>query len=298
MGVFSKLKGIFYDEVEVPEEEEKEIDKVSKIVKSEPKEKTEVPKIEEVKYKPLPVEEEEQKEDVKKTENTFNERELFRSERTFNFVDFDNEEEEEEKPVSRRNVLSEQNRGIKVENPVMDSATDTQKAFKPTPVISPIWGVLNKDYKKDDVQDSKNMTMDNLNSAITSYDSVRRKAYGTLEDDLEDTLNTMNKLTTKEVKEEAVKEEPKKEPKKELDVDLLEQKTQKIENLISKIEEATNDLDRTMSIGELEDKAELENFEDDDKVEVEPANDKTLTDSTLEHDLFNLIDSMYDDKEE
>jgi len=54
-----------------------------------------------------------------------------------------------------------------------------------------------------------------------------------------------------------------------------------------------------MSIGELEDRAELENFEDEEvKVEPSDINDKTLTDSTLEHDLFNLIDSMYDDKEE
>ena len=81
MGVFSKLKGIFYDEVEVPEEEEKkELDKVSKIVKKEPKEKNEIPKIEEVKYKPAPVEGEPVKEEEAiKTENTFNERELFRS---------------------------------------------------------------------------------------------------------------------------------------------------------------------------------------------------------------------------
>ena len=140
MGVFSKLKGIFYDEVEVPEEEEKkELDKVSKIVKKEPKEKNEIPKIEEVKYKPAPVEGEPVKEEEAiKTENTFNERELFRSERTFNFVDSDNDEEEEEKPVSRRNVLSEQNRNV-VENPAKELQTDTAKPFKPTPVISPIW---------------------------------------------------------------------------------------------------------------------------------------------------------------
>ena len=50
-----------------------------------------------------------------------------------------------------------------------------------------------------------------------------------------------------------------------------------------------------MSIGELEDKAQIENF---DNTSSDIVSDKTLTDSTLEHDLFNLIDSMYDDKEE
>ena len=293
MGVFSKLKGIFYDEVEVEEDDTKEIEKVKKIVKKEPKEVNEIPKIEEVKFKPIEVEEEKEEEkplkEREKQDNTFNERELFRSERTFNFVDFDNDDEEEKTP-SRRNVLSEQNRNVKVDNPLTD--TNEPKVFKPTPVISPIWGVLDKDYKKDEIQEKSNITTDNLNSAVTSYDTVRRKAYGTLEDDLEDTLNTVNKLTPQDIKKEEVKEE---KPKKELDVDLIEQKTQKIENLISKIEEASNDLDKTMSIsiGEIEDAQKAKELEEESTV-----SDKTLTDSTLEHDLFNLIDSMYDDKEE
>ena len=291
MGVFSKLKGIFYDEVEVEEDDSKELDKVSKIVKKETKQENTIPKIEEVKYKPLNIEEE-VKPEVVKEENTFNERELFRSERTFNFVDF-GDDLEEEKP-SRRNVLNEQNRNPKIENPAKEVASDTNKVFKPTPVISPIWGVLDKDYKKDEIKE-KNITTDKISSSITSYDTVRRKAYGTLEDELEDTLNSINKLTTDAVKKEAqapIKKEEVKKPT--MDVDLLEQKTQKIENLISKIEEATNDLDKTMSIGELEDAAELENFDETNNT----VSDKTLTDNTLEHDLFNLIDSMYDDKEE
>jgi len=291
MGLFNKLKGIFYDEVEVPEEEEKEIDKVSKFVKKETKrEVNEVPKIEEVKFKPINTLEEEPKvEEPVKEDNTFNERELFRSERTFNFVDFDDNDEEEEKLVSKRNVLSEENRSTKIDNPLRETTVETPKVFKPTPIISPVWGVLDKDYRKEEITD-KNIIAENPSSTVTVYDSVRRKAYGTLEDELEDTLNDINKLTKEEVKKEVKKEEP----KKEIDIDLLEQKTQKIENLISKIEEATDDLDKTMSVGELEDKVELENFENED----ENVSDKTLTDSTLEHDLFNLIDSMYDDKEE
>ena len=49
-----------------------------------------------------------------------------------------------------------------------------------------------------------------------------------------------------------------------------------------------------MSVGEIEDRVKIANFED----EEEDVSDKTMTDSTLEHDLFNLIDSMYDDKED
>ena len=141
------------------------------------------------------------------------------------------------------------------------------------------------------MNEEKTIQNDNLSSAVTSYDTVRRKAYGTLEDELEDTLNSMNnKVTTTTINKEIKKT-------KDVDVDLIEQKTQKIEDLISKIEDASNELDKTMSIsiGELEEKAkETEETHEQE----ETVSDKTITDSTLEHDLFNLIDSMYDDKEE
>ena len=290
MGVFSKLKGIFYDEVVVDDDEDEvELNKVNKVVKKEPIKEVveEKPKIEEINYKTIEVDKEEEPV-INKPETTFSERDLFRSERTFNFVDFDDMEDEKEKEVEipRRNVLSSNNRNTKVESPTI---SDTPKVFKPTPVISPIWGVMNKDYKVDEIKDKEVSSENQLSSAITSYDTVRRKAYGTLEDELEDTLNSMNNITTDTINEEINKVDK--------DVDLLEQKTSKIEDLINKIEEETKDMDKTLSIGELEDRVELENFEDEEEKE-EDKNDKTLTDATLEHDLFNLIDSMYDDKEE
>lgn len=295
MGVFSKLKGIFYDEVVVEEDDEKEIEKVNKIVKREPKnEVNEVPKIEEVKYKTVDLDEDDTTDftpdkEEKKTENTFNERDLFRSDRTFNIVEFN--DDEEEKVPSRRNVLSEQNRTTRVEAPTLD--VDKPKVFKPTPVISPIWGVLDKDYKKEEIIE-KPLSNEAFASSITDYDNVRRKAYGSLEDQLEDTFNTSNKVTTDEVTAELEKELV--EPKEEKEV--MDTRTAKIEDLIGKIDEATDELDKTMSIEEAENNVKLKGFDDEDEEDQEQAiSDKTLTDSTLEHDLFNLIDSMYDKEE-
>ena len=58
----------------------------------------------------------------------------------FNVDDFDFSDDEEAEPTpSRRNVLSEPNKTLKVENPAKE--VEPYKAFKPTPVISPIWGV-------------------------------------------------------------------------------------------------------------------------------------------------------------
>ena len=285
MGVFSKLKNIFYDE-EVIEEPSTEI----KIDKPAKKEIVEKPRVEEIKV----VRQEERREpEIKeepKSEPSFNsERDLFRSERTFNFTQFDDDEEEELPP--RRNVLDRERdrRTNKVETKE-PGVVEQPKVFKPSPVISPIYGILDKDYKKEEITTKKVEIKETpLSTSAATYDSVRRKAYGTLEDDLEDTLNKMNKLTPDDIKDEVQKIDN--------DVNKLEERSNKIEDLISKIEfspETNNNNNSNISVGELEDKVKLENFDDT----AELSTDKTMTDSTLEHDLFNLIDSMYDDKED
>lgn len=298
MGVFTKLKGIFYDEVVVDEEPEIKEDYTLKNKRETPKEEKvivnrEEPKREEIKTIEEKVEPEVRKKVESRLDDTFSERDLFRSERTFNFTEFEDDEdlpprktvlpidEVKQENVQQRNIQLQQ------EKPVTPPAP---RVFKPSPVISPIYGILDKDYKRDEIQ---SRTTDSSSTKLTgakatTYDSVRRKAYGTLEDDLEDTLNSMNNLTTTVVNERISEMEIKPE--------VIEPKTQKIEDLINKIEETTNELDRAMSIGEVEDTMEMNSYVDEPIDEVDE--DKTMTDSTLEHDLFNLIDSMYDDKED
>lgn len=279
MGVFSKLKNIFYDE-EYIDEPEAEIKKVDKVVKKEVEEAK--PRVEEIKIS----REEPKREEIKrvaeepKSSNDFSERELFRSERTFNFTEFDDDEE----LPPRRNVLNSEPKVAKRVEVQKPAIPEQPKIFKPSPVISPIYGILDKDYKKDEVV-SKTVREEKIviKDSATTYDTVRRKAYGTLEDELEDTLNSMNKLTPEAISNEVNKIDE--------SVNELDKKTNKIEDLISKIESTTSDI----SVGELEDKMELEHFDDEDD---ESVSDKTMTNSTLEHDLFNLIDSMYDDKED
>ena len=278
MGVFSKLKNIFYDEVEVDEPStEIKIDKPTK------KEVVEKPRVEEIKVVRQEVREPEKKEEVKREEPTNNERDLFRSERTFNFTQFDDDEDEINLPP-RRNVLEREKRTVKQE--VKEPVVEQPKVFKPSPVISPIYGILDKDYKKEEITAKKVEVKETPLSANTvNYDTVRRKAYGTLEDDLEDTLNKMNKLTPNDIQAEVQKIDN--------DVNKLEERSNKIEDLITKIE-SSPEMNKNVSVGELEDRVKLENFDDT----TELSNDNTMTDSTLEHDLFNLIDSMYDDKED
>ena len=65
---------------------------------------------------------------------------------------------------------------------------EEKKIFKPTPIISPVYGILDKNYYKEDIvvtTSSRDFAASNRNMTI---DDVRNKAYGTLEDDLTDNL--------------------------------------------------------------------------------------------------------------
>ena len=64
-----------------------------------------------------------------------------------------------------------------------------KKVFKPTPIISPVYGVLDKNYHKEDIKQKNNYSSSAYyNHKDVSIDDIRKKAYGTLEDDLEVTL--------------------------------------------------------------------------------------------------------------
>ena len=69
---------------------------------------------------------------------------------------------------------------------------DEKKHFKPTPIISPVYGVLDKNYSKEDIT-TKAKPVEKQSTSIT-LDDVRRKAYGTLEDDLETTMVNSNSI--------------------------------------------------------------------------------------------------------
>ena len=279
MGVFTKLKNIFYDE-EYIEEADEDI-KIEKPVKREFKreikkeEVDDTPRVSEIKitgYVDEPVTPKKPEREVVKEEPSYkNERELFKpGKSSFNFTQFDDEE-----LPPRRNVMDYELRTSSYKKEVQKPVEVEQpKVFKPSPVISPIYGILDKDYRKEEIvaKSKEKERVVTSNDSATTYDSVRKKAYGTLEDDLEDTLNTMNKLSTNTIKESI----------NDINdaVDAINTKANKIENYISKVEEQTPDV----SIGELEDKV---------KETIDVSND-TVSDSTLEHDLFNLIDSMYD----
>lgn len=300
MGLFGKIKNIFYDEeiVDVPEE---------------PK-SVEKPKIEEVKVEKK-VEPIKRETPVINTTPTYSEREIFTRETTNTFK-FPMLDEEEVKPARTRvNALesarmekkkeeTEKARTDKYKDLFKENTTTSSKPdriFKPSPVISPVYGVLDKNYTREEIIERQENITRTTNPKDMNYDAVRRKAYGTLEDELESTLS---KLSEPEIHEKVEKTVTKEEEKS-------------IEDLLNEIEG-----NRNMSIGDIEEKIkdkmeeeEQESISDDEflkefmartskKEEETIKEEKTTTkeedvdaDKTLEHDLFNLIDSMYEDKE-
>lgn len=292
MGFMSKIKNILFEEEEIEEPVYKEEVVEKPIVKREVVKK-EVEDINEY-QRPKETRPVEPIEDL-------SDRELFKSESTFKFPAFDEEEFEKTMPKTRStNVLAyekkkekpkrpEYSRYERVETPVVE-----KKKFKPSPIISPVYGILDKDYKPEDIMPKKKEDNEPRRKVL-DVDSVRKKAFGTLEDDIEKNI-TEPTVTFYEEPEEIKKEKKDAELKKE-----LEEKVRTIDELLedSATDEISVNLEATkeMNVDEIED--ELDKLEEESLAILDGIDDvePNLEEDTLESDLFDLIDSMYENRE-
>ena len=295
MGLLNKIKGILFEEVEEDEvtsapksEEKKPIAE-----KIEPQRKAEEPVEKSVPKVTTPVKEE-------KTEN-LNERDLFKSDNISPFFDFDEEEFSNMSRVQKpktTNVM-EYERKKRVEkrydmggfSKIERTEVVEKKKFKPSPIISPVYGILNEDYKPEDI---KNKT-DNVVNTGLDFNSVRKKAFG------EETLSEPE--TTYYEESVTVKVKENEEEK--------QQKVKTIDELLEDTADVTINVDDKKDVEDKKDievtNDEVEDYEriDEDLEEVTTKNDVNKTemekvedDDTLENDLFDLIDSMYDNRED
>lgn len=203
MGLFGKIRDMltYEDEIDELEPVKKEVSTVSI---------------------PAPVQEKvdfklEEKEDVKEELPKKEEKTQFT---IFTDSDFDNfnNKKEEKKPYQKKEEVHK---------------------FKPTPIISPVYGIINDEGKKEEKISIFTRTQD------VSVDDVRKKAYGTLEDDVETNL-----FSTRELRLE----------------------DNKRNDIFDELNEAINERDAVIN-------------DDSDK-------------AINENDLFNLIDSMYERKDD
>ena len=153
MKLFEKVKNMFTEEIE----EEKPVIK------------------KEVRHVEIPTPKVEEKEVEEKKEEKL----LFFDDK--DFEDLEKEEEKIIKPIPKKEEPLPY-RGVK---PVVND--EPKKVFKPSPIISPVYGVLDKNYKKDDIV-TKKSPRSSYHSENITVDDVRKRAFSTLEDDLKNEI--------------------------------------------------------------------------------------------------------------
>jgi len=203
--------------------------------------------------------------------NNVSERELFKSEKTFNFPAFDEEEFQNVVPRTRRTNVMEherkkQEKKIVSKVPERKIEEEPPKKFKPSPIISPVYGILDKNYTPDEITTKEPIK----NERNLDIDNVRKKAFGVVnEPNLDDKI-----LEEKLEKARTIDE-------------LLKDSSDEVITIKEDIEEKNHDYKESVS---------LENIELS-KEEPLDTNQKEVEES-IENDLFDLIDSMYENRED
>ena len=197
MKLLEKLKNTFFEEeyVEV-DEPEKKAEKNEEVARK--VEKKEEPKKLDDSYKFVDEVEDtveldnntlEPELEEKKEEPVYSDREILKRNQTLSYFDEDDFTDdtyyEEKKPVVEKETKKIYGGSA---NSVYDSIINSETAnrpyseaagrFHPTPIISPIYGVLDKNYRKEEVIDKKDRPSSYVSRRDASIDSVRKKAYG------------------------------------------------------------------------------------------------------------------------
>ncbi|MBQ7136990.1 MAG: hypothetical protein IJO43_03350 [Bacilli bacterium] len=299
MGVFDKIKNIFFEEEYVEVEEE-----IKKPKKAEPKKekitvakKIDLPEIKKERVKPEPKEEIEEVEEeaIEEVEEAKQENK-FKFPMTFEEEDFKQDEVLVEKVQPKEEPKKEEKPKYIYENervPLYEGREEKKEkpAFKPTPIISPIYGILDKNYKKEEIVTKKPIILSSSSSRKMDLDRVREKAYGDLASDI-----------TASMQEEKVDELVVHGEEKENTFYDLNIGSPAVERVtVGDAEEYFNDLGLEYNVDYKDNSMEKATGRRTAKLEEkEEKEDKETSDETvsLENNLFDLIESMYEDKEE
>ena len=145
------------------------------------------------------------------------------------------------------------------------------KEFKPSPIISPVYGILDKNYRKEEVITKKQTTVTTSKSSF-DFDSVRNKAFGSDDEVISD-------KKTREAKEEV-------EDKKIYDVN--NNKPQVNHVTLADADEYYNDLGLAYNVDYSDASRSNSSTTRSSKYSKDKRKDKNVDDN-----LFDLIDSMY-----
>ena len=173
---------------------------------------------------------------------------------------------------ARENKLHEQ-RMMNTKKEVRTSFVKEQPKFVPSPVISPVYGILDKNYSKDDIL--PRASSDGTLPKIMDVDKVRQKAFGTLE-----TIEKNIKDDLSDVKITSFEDEVEKNNVKIVD------------DVVEKVE-----IEDTKPLPVVEEEENMPTIEAAEPVIEDIIEDEKKKDEEIENDLFELIDSMYQNEE-
>ena len=226
MKLMDKIKDLFMDEVidddeiELEEEEKEEYkeppkEELPKVMREtiEKEEKVElrVKPEEFIRPKKEEVKEEKVEEEVKpkkfnfpidfEEEVTVAEKQEAMPVRNKKVYDFDEEFKNNNFGNGNINVLNlEKETSRKVAELYPKKEEDIKPKFKASPVISPVYGILDKNYTKEEVREKDEETMMKRPSKKVDFETVRKKAFGNLADEIKDNMLCENCELYKEVK--------------------------------------------------------------------------------------------------
>lgn len=287
MGLLDKVKNLFTEEVE----EEMPIKKEVKHVEI-PNPRKEILKEEKV------------VETFHEPKETISDNVTLNREERFKFpVYFDDKDFEDLPKKEAPKKVEVKKEEPKVEPYKAAKMVEEKKNFKPSPIISPVYGILDKNYKKDDITAKREKPVKHYpKEEKLTVDDIRKKAYGTLEDELESTL----------FGQEPIIFEQEKPSENEIDIfkELEEAETSREARSKDLLVDDALDQDEVDLTKELEKQKqkieEINAFIKQNTVAKEPVEEVVEQkveplekEEELENgDLFNLIDSMYEKREE
>lgn len=181
--------------------------------------------------------------------------------------------------------------------------------FKPSPIISPIYGILDKNYKKEEIVAKREVRLTSSYAREhLSVDDVRKKAFGSLADDIAATSTTPTYSQAAEEENFSSKEEE--ESNLLVDLSADDEKPKVHEVTMGDAEEYFQDLGLEYNIDykdaskdRVTGRRVSEDYKEEEivKRETEPIHKpiekrESSIDIDSDDNLFDLIDSMYEDE--
>lgn len=302
MKLLNKLKNVFFEEeyIEV-EEPTPKVEEVAK--KIEPREVKKEPIIIEPEIEEIKVSKEEK---VEKKKETYNDSELVN--KNSKLPQFDDEDFIQ--TTSYREVKEDKPKKLYGEDPsklykgLSSTNTDSsknysslnKKTFQPTPLISPIYGILDKNYRKEEVVDKKEKPSSYVSRKNVDLDSIRQKAFGQVSESVNEIYEDVD-----------LKDDDYEEDNLLYDMTQVDNKPRVNQVTIADAEEYFSDLGLEYNIDYRDARYERATGRRADVVDRVEPQDSSVSNNVsednsgqdkLEDNLFDLIDSIYEESGE